>query len=291
MSLGVKINMSIQSGKVRLVSMLLVMLFLQLLGCTSKDDENNNNNTNQIVSTDATGTWNGVVIDSYYCESGAETIQMVVNENDLTVTVGSNGAVWSSTVMEPSANGYTVKYTVKDMSANATDTAERSGQIDIDANFKYAVVVMQSKYGGNTGFIGVLEKSPATNISYQDSDLVGSWSGYSFQIDAGFNLQSSDTSDLTVASSATGLTVSGTDGSQMISGDAPAITNNGSTSAVFTSGDGGNPMLSWGGMAKNAIFVLSSDKKALAAGFIDGLCNYSLFDTLDQQKFFVWTKQ
>jgi len=256
----------------QVISIFTLLLTLILSACEHSD---NNDGGKPVASPD--GKWIGTVEDNYHCEGGSSAVEFTINGNDLSITRGGNPLGTGTLVSDGGNNDKKFNYT----NAGGTNLL---GRLSFDPSYQYALIVMQDSAGGNSGVTGILQKTSPTNTAFSVSDLVASWKGASIQFDSSFNFQSGDESNINILNTASGVQLSGNDGPLVISDTAPNIIYSSSSSFVSSNS------VMWGTASKFAIFVQSLDKHALAAGFIDGDCNYSLLNSASGQKFFLWTR-
>jgi len=264
----------------RVLQICLLFLVLPITACVNTSDDGGS-------SKPATkfGTWNGVVIDTYYCEAGPESMQIDITESNVSIAV--NSISMGTVTLTEDGPTYHHKIVIDN------NGSMLHGRIMFNPNYRYALVVLTNNVGGNTGYVGLLQKTSPADTVFLDSDVVANWGGTSLQIDNNFDFLASDDSNIAITNTMSGLQLSGNDGLLAIGGTAPNIVLDSANakSGLFVSGDLTVNSVAWGSGSKNALYIESWDKKAMAAGFIDGTCNYSLFSNTDLQKFFLWTKK
>jgi len=235
------------------------------------------------------GNWSGVANDSYICESGADAISIDLSETKASVSV--NNSVMDGNASITKVNDSTYKLSVVD-----SNNVRLDGMVYFDPGFHYALLLLQTNFGGNSGYIGILQKNaPSGAIVYQDTDTIGDWGGSTIVVDNAFNTTSTSLSAVSISSTDGGLLLQGKDGEGDFSAPAPGITTSSNGSAMFVSGTYGiitTSMVSWPSPygSRFGVYAMSADKKAVAAGLISDDCHYTLFADLANQKFALWTK-
>lgn len=221
------------------------------------------------------GTWAGVVSDTYACEGGSYTLEIVISGSDITVTGGTVLlAGTTGTLTHQEGNAYTVMMDI-------TEPAE--GQLFVDAERNYGVFFLHLvPTAGYMYVVGVLQKGSLADVTYTEDDLVGEWAGAAAHVNADLEVTWTSTSSATMYESA-GIILDGTDGDGDFAGllylDDPLL-------GTYASGP-----VDWPAFSREALCALSLDKKALAVAFLTDACEYELDLVLPDQKFTLWLKQ
>jgi hypothetical protein len=257
-----------------------VLGVLLLAGCDSSSK-----------SSTVEGTWAGFVNSTYYCESGAQTVELEIDGTAVRITGGTAfGLQVTGTLTRKSDQEYAIVL---------NDGGALSGLVFFDAARGYALLVIDESPTLAFAQVGVLQKSALSSVTYAESDLVGSWAGVAARIDASYQVTGTSTSTATI-SNLGGLALSGTDGDGAFSapvtpGDPDPVPGvvlaYDGTSGLYVSGSNGANAVDWPTETYSAIYALSYDKNVLAAAFLTDLCNYQLTDELPAQKFALWTRQ
>jgi hypothetical protein len=209
------------------------------------------------------GTWSGVVSDTYFCEGVSSTIEIEITGTDILVTGGSAFTVGTTgTLANQAGEAYTV----------ALDLATAGeGQLYVDPTMTYALLIVHPSDFGADYVLGVLQKGSLGAISFVENDLVGTWEGVEFRVDAGLGVTSTSASSATVSDPSGTLALS--DG----------------TVGVYESFSGS---VDWPGpVSRYALGTMSADKQFFAVAFMTSLCEYELNLVLPDQKFTVWVRQ
>lgn len=183
---------------------------LSLITACGSDDDNGGG------TSDIAGIWFGTIEDA---SSVIHTIKVSVNSDNtisgIYIDVSSTGLTGTIT-SEPSAIGEKLYSFVLSDSTN--------GGFYADPSLNYIA------YIDSIGSFGVLERGALSLPSYIEADIVGSWSGYSVELDASLNVTTEYTSLATVEP--TSLNFNSTDNS----GRSPPADSTGSfsgSSSVF----------------------------------------------------------
>jgi hypothetical protein len=239
------------------------------------------------------GTWAGVLLYTYYCEGGAETIQLDIEGSTITIT----GGTISDYPFSPGTDGTIVQQTGQAQAYNVVLNQDGSilGQLFVDPTINFALLVLYQSPTVSRGFVGILQKGELTSTTYDESDLLGDWAGVAVRVNNDLEVTESSESTATITAP-DGLELNGTDGDGAFSALAQGIAIvpvYGSGAGAYVSGDTdiGVNQVSWDGDFYEALYALSYDKTILAVAFIKGLCNFTIFDDLPSQKFALWIKQ
>ena len=175
------------------------------------------------------------------------------------------------------------------------DGGSLAGQLFVDPAKKYALLVIYSSPGGDEGIVGVLQKGTLTSVTYQKSDLVGSWAGVAVRVNTSFEVTESSASTATITMP-NELELSGTDGDGSYSAPEVGIDLESEfvDYGIYVSGWGSANQVGWpGDDSYDALYALSYDKSVLAVAFLDSVCSSGIFSAanLPNQKFALWLKQ
>jgi hypothetical protein len=233
------------------------------------------------------GTWVGVMNHTYYCEESPGTTQIDITGTTITITGGDFFTI--------DATGSITQQTDLSYTVTLNDNGDIQGQMFVDAGKNFALLVIYSSSGGDEGIVGVLQKGTLTSVSYQESDLVGSWAGVAVRVNTSFEVTESSASSATITEPS-GLALSGTDGDGSFSATAAGIVleSGYEDTGIYVSGWGGANQVSWpGDELYDALYVLSYDKSVLAVAFLRSVCWANIFNeaNLPDQKFALWIKQ
>jgi hypothetical protein len=218
-----------------------------------------------------------VVSDTYFCEGGSYTIELEIDGSAISITGGDTSLVGATgTLTLQAGEAYTV----------ALDLATAGeGQLYIDPTATYALLIVHPSDFGADYVLGVLQKGSLGAISFVENDLVGTWEGVEFRVDAGLGVTSTSASSATITAAA-GLNLEGTDGDGDFSG---TLALSDGTVGVYDSYAGS---VDWPGpVSRYALGTLSADKQFFAVAFMTSLCEYELDLVLPDQKFAIWVRQ
>ena len=271
---------SIQTYKWWGLTVIVLLSGVLLAGCVGEEDPQDPEATIE-------GTWAGVMNYTYYCEAEPGTIQLDITDTTITITGGDFFTVDATgTVSQQTNQSYTV---------TLNDGGSILGQLFVDLAKEYALLVTYASPGGDEGIVGVLQKGTLSSITYQESDLVGSWLGVAVRVNTSFEVTDSSVSSATITDS-DGLELNGSDGDGSFTASAVGIDLESGYEpyGIYVSGWGSANQVSWpGDDTYDAMYALSYDKSVLAVAFLKSVCSIDIFstDNLPIQKFALWLKQ
>lgn len=239
---------------------------------------------------DIDGTWAGVIIATYECEAGPQTIQIEIAEGTITIT----GGTW----------GYTdLTGTILPMDEDTPDgrfqivfdnEGAQYGTMFFDDEGEHAAFYVESgpydelsRY--RDGYIAALQRGEIQTITYSEANLVGDWSGAAARVNATFDVTESSESNVTITNP-DGLLLEGTDGDGSFSTDILGIylDEEYETVGIYLSDS-----VIWPDTEETleAMYIMSYDKDYVAVAFLDSLCSSTIFTRLPEQKFALWARQ
>jgi hypothetical protein len=240
---------------------------------------------------DIDGTWAGVIISTFECESIPQTIQIEIAEGTVTVT----GGTW----------GYTdLTGTILPMDEDTPDgrfqivfdnEGAQYGAMFFDDEGEHAAFYVESgpydeMSSYREGYIAALQRGEIQTITYSETDLIGVWSGTAARVNATFDVTESSASNATITNP-DGLLLEGTDGDGDFSTDIPGIYlyPEYETFGIYLSDS-----VIWPDTEETleALYIMSYDKQYVAIAFLESTCNNSdIFTRLPEQKFALWARQ
>lgn len=270
--------------KIFLIS-LLTLGVLVMMGCSDSSDPNPTPSTIE-------GTWSGVIQDTYYCEGSAVTFQIDISDSAISQTGGTfNWLGTTGSITKASEQNYDI--TIDDGVGGVV-----TGRLYTDPSINYAVIAFFSGSSRQDGLVGILQKGPLTDVSYQESDLVGNWQGTAVNVDADLTVTNSHNSSASI-SMGTVLSMTGMDGDGSFNAPlstepdfAGIILEPGYESyGMYVSGWGAASQVQWGATNYDALYALSRDKTVLAAAFVRSVCSTTVFSDSPSPKLVLWKKQ
>lgn len=239
------------------------------------------------------GTWSGVVAGTYLCEMDADTIELSLGEDTVTVSGGTvTEGMYPS--ISPDSSGSIEAIGDGEFVLSIDDGGELQGRIIVDPEAGHAVLILDrdpATAGSQGGYIGVLQLEALTAMNATSSDLVGTWSGTGVSVNNSYELLESVSTEITITEP-DGLALTGTYGSSSISagaGDLSVLYDNPATGLYRATATPG--IVFDGTTAYGAAFAMSYDEQWLAAGFLSDDCDTDLFAQLQNQKIALYERQ
>ncbi|MFP4431021.1 MAG: hypothetical protein ACLFPV_07215, partial [Spirochaetaceae bacterium] len=230
---------------------------------------------------------------TYYCEAEPGLTELSIAGDSVTVTGGTGLPIdLTGSLTEQAPGRYTVAF---------DNDGEQPGLLIFDQDAQYATFVSDDSpvNGNREGYVGLLQKSPLQDVSYTETDLVGSWSGVAARVDAGYSVTESYeiTAEVTEPD---GLALSGQDGDGSFSASPPGIVLDNDSQQdpypeLYVSGWSSANQVIWPDLGQSggydALYALSYDKSVLAVGFLTSVCSTTIFNNLPAQKFALMSRQ
>jgi hypothetical protein len=242
-------------------------LLFTLAGCSGSDAE----------SGSLDGIWSGAIIDQYLCEAG---------ETMISATIGGTTFTVDSTTGYIDLTGATAALTTQEGGVYrlALDSPALTGLLAVDPQSQYAALLLQhpDSTAPPAGVFGLLTKGAGGTPSHADSDIDGTWSGYTAALNGDFTLAASAASSATIGPGTFEHTISGTDGEGVFDGTVSPL----------------NLTMLWRGFLGQGEFTyepgffLSPDNNGAVGVFLPDDCALSsgyIFPT--DVKFSVWSRQ